>query len=317
MSDLPTLAALREAHARIAPYVHRTPVLTSTLLDREVGAQLFFKCENLQKAGAFKSRGACNAVFSLTDAEAARGVVTHSSGNHAGALARAAKLRGIPAYIVMPHGAAKPKAEAVLAYGGKITFCENTAASREGTCAAIAKETGAAIIPPYNDHRIVAGQATAAIELLEQAPDLDMVVAPCGGGGLLSGTSLAVHYLRPSAKTIGAEPLQASDAAASIKAGKIVEKPVDTIADGLRTMLGDRTFPIIHARVSDIATATEAGIVAAMRLLWERMKLVVEPSGAVPFAAIREHRELFAGKRVGVIISGGNVDLDALPWVKR
>ncbi|MES2693799.1 MAG: pyridoxal-phosphate dependent enzyme [Verrucomicrobiota bacterium] len=316
-SAFPTLATLREAHARIAPYIHRTPVLTSTLLDRDTGAQLFFKCENLQKAGAFKSRGACNAVFSLTDAEAARGVVTHSSGNHGAALARAAALRGIPAHIVMPHNAPKPKKDAVAAYGGRIVLCEPNAASREGTCATVTRETGAALIHPYNDPRIIAGQSTAAIELLEEVANLDLIVAPVGGGGLLSGTSLAVHYLRPTARVIGAEPLQASDAAASFQAGHIVEKPVDTIADGLRTMLGDRTFPIIHTHVTDIVTATEAGIVAAMRLIWERMKIVVEPSGAVPLAAIRENPAPFTAKRVGLILSGGNVDLDALPWMKR
>lgn len=317
MNTPPTLADIRSAQARIQPYIHRTPVMTSARLDRDVGAKLFFKCENLQKAGAFKSRGACNAVFSLSDVEAHRGVATHSSGNHAAALARAAALRGIAAYIVMPNNSPKPKQAAVAGYGGQITLCEPTLEARERACQTVIETTGATLIHPYNDYRIVAGQGTAALELLEEVPELDIVIAPVGGGGLLSGTAITVKSLRPDARVIGAEPLQASDAAASLKAGQIVTKPVNTIADGLRTMLGDRTFPILHQHVDDIATATEDGIIAAMRTIWENMKIIVEPSGAVPLAAVREHAGLFVGKRVGVIISGGNADLDALPWMKK
>ena len=314
--SFPTIEDIRAAHARIRPHIHRTPVNTSALLDRETGVRLFFKCENLQKAGAFKSRGACNAVFSLSPTEAQRGVATHSSGNHAAALARAASLRGIKAHIVMPSNSPKPKQLAVAGYGGRIVLCEPTLAARESTCAAILAETGATLVHPYNDHRIIAGQATAALELLEDVPDLDILVAPVGGGGLLSGTALAVKAHRPSTSVLGSEPAQADDAAASLKAGRIISKPANTIADGLRTMLGDLTFPIIQRHVDDIVTVSEYGIVRAMRRLWEITKLVVEASGAVPFAAIQEQSDRFAGKRVGVILSGGNVDLDALPWVK-
>lgn len=313
----PTLADIRAAHARIQPHIHRTPVLTSTMLDRETGARLFFKCENLQKAGAFKSRGACNAVFSLSDAEARHGVATHSSGNHAAALARAAALRGIAAHIVMPNNSPRPKQAAVAGYGGKIVLCEPTLEARERACAEILAATGATLIHPYNDLRIIAGQATAALELLEEVPELDVVLAPVGGGGLLSGTAVVVKTLRPAAFVVGTEPAQAADAAASLKVGRIVAQPANTIADGLRTMLGDLTFPILHRLVDDIATVSEDGIVHAMRRLWEIMKIVVEPSGAVPFAAVREHAPRFAGQRVGVILSGGNVDLEQLPWLKR
>ena len=311
-----TLDDIRRAHTRIQPHIHRTPVMTSELIDREAGAQLFFKCENLQKAGAFKSRGACNAVFSLTPAEAQHGVVTHSSGNHAAALARAAKRRGIPAHIVMPSNSPKPKQRAVEGYGARIVFCEPTLEARERSCAALLAETGGTLVHPYNDQRIVAGQATAAVELLEQAADLDAVLAPLGGGGLLAGTSLAVKLIRPTTQVFGAEPAQADDGAESFRTGRIVTKPVNTIADGLRTMLGEVTFAIIRTNVDDVLTVSEAGIVHAMRRLWEFAKLVVEPSGAVPLAAVLEHPSRFAGKRVGVILSGGNVDLDKLPWQK-
>lgn len=315
MSGIPTLAEIREAHARIGPHIRRTPVLTSALLDRETGAQLFFKCENFQKVGAFKARGACNAVFSLSDEEARHGVATHSSGNHAAALARAASLRGIAAHIVMPRNSPKPKQQAVAGYGGQIVLCEPTLADRERACAEIMAQTGATLIHPYNDYRIIAGQATAALELLADVPDLDVVMAPVGGGGLLSGTALAAKRLRPQLMVLGAEPAQADDAAESLATGRIVSKPANTIADGLRTMLGERTFPIIQANVDEIMTVSEAGIIAAMRRLWEIMKIVVEPSGAVAFGALREHPARLAGRRVGLILSGGNVDLDTLPWV--
>ena len=317
MPTPPTLDDIRQAHTRIAQHIRRTPVLTSALLDRETGAELFFKCENFQKAGAFKSRGACNAVFAMSDVDAHRGVATHSSGNHAAALARAAGLRGIAAHIVMPNNSPKPKQQAVAGYGGRIVLCEPTLEARERTCRVVMETTGASLVHPYNDDRIIAGQGTAAVELLEEVPDLDIVMTPVGGGGLLSGTAIAVKTLRPNTRVFGAEPLQANDAAESKKAGRIVSTPVNTIADGLRTMLGDRTFPIIRDRVDQIVTVSEAGIVSAMKRLWEIAKIVVEPSGAVPLAAVREHAALFAGKRVGIIISGGNVDLDELPWVEK
>jgi threonine dehydratase len=317
MSTAPTLADIREAHRRIALLIRRTPVMSSELLNRETGAQLFFKCENFQKAGAFKSRGACNAVFSLPDVEAHKGVATHSSGNHAAALARAAALRGIAAHIVMPNNSPKPKQEAVAGYGGQIVFCEPTLEARERTCRTVMETTGATLIHPYNDDRIIAGQGTAALELLEEVPDLDVVIAPVGGGGLLSGTAIAVKGLRPAARVVGAEPAQAGDAAASLKAGQIVSKPANTVADGLRTLLGEKTFPVLRANVDEIKLVSEAGIVTAMRRIWEIMKIVVEPSGAVSFAAVREHPDTFRGKRVGIIISGGNVDMEKLPWIGR
>jgi threonine dehydratase len=317
METPPSLAELRAAHERIRPYIHRTPVLTSARIDAAAGASLFFKAENLQKAGAFKARGACNAVFSLNEADARRGVATHSSGNHAAALARAAALRGIEAHIVMPTNSPKPKQTAVAGYGGRITFCEPTQAAREQTCAAVIAATGATLVHPYDNYAVIAGQATAALELLEQVRDLDVVICPVGGGGLLSGTALAVKSTCPTIRVVGAEPAQADDAAASLQAGQIVARPANTIADGLRTLLGARTFPLIQRHVDAIATVSEAGIIAAMRSLWETAKIVVEPSGAVPLGVIREHPAMFAGRRVGVILSGGNVDLDALPWGAR
>jgi threonine dehydratase len=314
---VPDLGVIREAHARIRPYVHRTPVMTSALLDRETGARLFFKCENLQNVGAFKARGACNAVFSLSDGEAARGVVTHSSGNHGAALARAATLRGITAHIVMPRDAPKVKQAAVAGYGARIILCDPTPAAREQTCAAVQEETGATLVHPYDDYRVIAGAATAAVELLEEVPDLDVVIAPVGGGGLLSGTALAVKAIRPAATVLGAVPSNADDAARSLRAGSIVQTQADTIADGLRTALSDRTFGVIHSNVDDILTVTEEGIVSAYRRLWEILKQVVEPSGGVAFGAVREHGARFAGAKVGLILTGGNVDLDALPFGGR
>lgn len=312
-----TLDDLRAAQNRIRPHTHRTPVVTSTRLDRATAARLFFKCENLQNAGAFKSRGACNAVFSLTDEAAARGVATHSSGNHAAALARAAARRGIAAYIVMPSNSPLPKQEAVLGYGGNVTLCEPTLAAREEACSALIARTGATLIHPYNDLRIVAGQATAALELIAEVPDLDLVIAPVGGGGLLAGTALALRLSGHRAALIGAEPAQADDARASFLEGRIVHRPANTIADGLRTSLGDITFPIIRQHVHDILTTTENAIVSAMELFWQTAKLVVEPSGIVPLAVVREHPSTFAGRRVGIVLSGGNLDLHALPWAKR
>jgi threonine dehydratase len=313
MSTRPDLTEIRRAHERIRPHVHRTPVMTCAALDRLVGASLFFKCENLQKAGAFKSRGACNAVFSLSDEMARRGVVTHSSGNHAGALARAAALRGIAAHIVMPSNSRQIKVAAVREYGGQITLCPPTLAGREETAARIMAETGAVLIHPYDDERIIAGQATAAVELLEQVDDLDVIMAPVGGGGLLSGTLLAAKSLRPEIRVLAAEPRLADDAFRSWRAGKFIPAgKSETIADGLRTSLGKLTFPIIMDLVDDILLASEEAIVEATRLILQRAKTVVEPSAAVPLAALLENDANLRGRRVGMILSGGNLDLDSL-----
>jgi threonine dehydratase len=312
----PTLPDVRAAAARIHPYALRTPVLTCDALNRLCDAQLFFKCENFQKVGAFKFRGACNAVFSLDEAEAAAGVATHSSGNHAQALALAARLRGIPAYVVMPEGAPRVKLEAVAGYGAKIIPCRPTLASREEGLREVVARTGAAFIHPYDDLRVIAGQGTVALELLADVPDLDLVTAPVGGGGLLSGTALVVSALTRDCSVVAAEPAGAADAARSLRAGKIVPSvdPV-TIADGLLTSLGELTFPIIQRLVRDIVTVSEEAIVTAMRLLFERMKIVVEPSAAVPLGALLTRRDCFPGRRFGVILTGGNVDLDRLPWL--
>ena len=312
------LAAIQAAHARIRPHIHRTPVLTSASLDARCGGTLFFKCENFQKTGAFKARGATNAVFSLTDAEAARGVATHSSGNHAAALARAARLRGIPAFIVMPSNSSKIKIRNVEAYGGRVTLCAPTQQAREETCARILAETGAVMVHPFTNERVMAGQGTAVLELLEDAPNLDLILCPVGGGGLLAGTAIAVRGLRPSIKVYAVEPAEAGDAARSFSAGHIVPlEHAATIADGLRTTVGAPNFALMQQLVSGVVTVSEEAIVAAMRQLWETLKIVVEPSGAVPYAALLEGKLKVAGQRVGLILSGGNVDLDALPWMKR
>lgn len=311
-------AAIRAAHERIRPHIHRTPVLTSARLDAACGGRLFFKCENFQKAGAFKSRGAVNAVFSFDDFTARRGVATHSSGNHAAALARAAKLRGIPAHIVMPSNASKAKIRAVEAYGGRITFCEPTQAGRESACARIIDETRAKLVHPYENDNVMAGQGTAVIELLEDAPGLEIVLCPVGGGGLLSGTSVAAKSLRPDIRVIATEPAGAADAARSFQAGHVVPlESVSTIADGLRTTIGGPNFAIVRQRVEQVVTVSEDAIVAAMRTIWETLKIVVEPSAAVPYAAILEQKVDVADRQVGLILSGGNVDLDALPWLPR
>jgi threonine dehydratase len=311
----PDLAAIREAAARIAPHVHRTPVLTCRTFDERFGASLFFKCENLQRVGAFKFRGAANAVFSLADAEAARGVATHSSGNHAQALALAARLRGIPAHIVMPDNSPTVKVEAVRGYGGRIVFCEPTQAAREKTLGGVVEETGACFVHPYDDPRVIAGQASCALELLEQAGPLDAILVPIGGGGLASGTLLACGFTSPATSVYAVEPKGADDAFRSVRDGRIhPSTDPRTIADGLRTSLGALTFPIIKALVREIVTVEEASILSAMRLVWERMKLVIEPSAAVPLAALLEGTVAVQGKRVGIILSGGNVDLGSLPW---
>lgn len=307
---------VRRAHARIRAHVLRTPVLTSDRLNEAAGAALYFKCENFQQAGAFKARGATNAVFSLGDEEAARGVATHSSGNHAAALARAARLRGIAAHIVMPSNSNAAKIRAVEHYGGRITFCEPTAAAREATCARVLAETGASLIHPYLDERVIAGQGTAALELLEDVPALNTIVCPVGGGGLLAGTVLAGKGLKPSLLVVAAEPAGADDFARSIAAGKRVgEMQPNTIADGLRTLVGELNFEIARPHIHRVVTVTEPEIVAAMRTIWETMKIIVEPSAAVAYAPVFAGKiPEIAGQRVGIILSGGNVDLDALPW---
>ena len=308
------LAQIRAAHERIRQHIHRTPVITCRALDEISGARLVFKCENLQKAGAFKSRGACNAVFSLADDEAARGVVTHSSGNHAAALARAATLRGVPAHIVMPSNAPPVKVAAVKQYGGKITFCEPTLQAREETAQSVLRETGGTMIHPYNDDRIIAGQGTAAVEFLEDVPNLDVVMTPVGGGGLLAGTAIAAKSLKPDITVAAGEPQQADDTFRSLNAGEII--PVGqttTIADGLKTSLGEKTFSVIRRLVDSIYLASEPGIAQALELILTRAKTVIEPSAAVPLAAILENPAPFAGKYVGIILSGGNLDLTQLP----
>jgi threonine dehydratase len=313
---LPTLADIRQAASRIKPYAHRTPVLTCASLDTVVGARLFCKCENFQKVGAFKFRGACNAVFALSEAEAQRGVATHSSGNHGAALALAARRRGIPAWIVMPHTAPAVKKAAVAGYGGQIVFCEPTQAAREATLAQVTAETGATFIPPYNHPQVIAGQGTAALELCEDVLGLDVVLAPVGGGGLISGTAIAVAALSPGTRVIAAEPAGADDAYRSLQAGHIVPSThPQTIADGLLTSLGDLTFAIIQQHVEQIVTVSEEAIIKAMRLVWERMKIIIEPSAAVPIGALLESSLDLRGERLGIILSGGNVDLDRLPWL--
>jgi threonine dehydratase len=310
-----TMQSIREAHARIRDKIHRTPVMTSEVLDELAGNRLYFKCENLQKVGAFKARGATNAVFLLTEEEAAKGVVTHSSGNHAAALARAARLRGIPAYIVMPSNSPQAKQAAVRRYGGDVVLCEPTLAARESTARQVMERTGAVFIHPYDDLRVMAGQGTTAIELLEEVPGLDVILCPVGGGGQLSGVAVAAKDIKPALRVIGVEPAGADDAARSLKAGHIIPMlEPRTIADGLKTSLGQRPFAEIMRLVDDIVTVREESIVQAMRQVWEVMKLIVEPSGAVSYAAIVEGRIAPTGANIGIILSGGNLDLDRLPW---
>jgi threonine dehydratase len=322
MNDLPftipSPETIRTAALRIAGKVHRTPLLSSTFINRLLNSDIRFKCENFQKVGAFKARGATNAVYSLSPAEMSRGVCTHSSGNHAQALSHAATLAGIKAYIVMPSNSNRVKVEAVKGYGGIITFCEPNLASRESTLAEVQAQTGAIEIHPYNNLQIIAGQATAALEMIEDNGPYDMIMAPVGGGGLLSGTALSVHYFSPSTRVIAGEPEMADDAYRSFRQKEFIPSiNPQTMADGLRTSLGSLTFPIILNHVSDIVTCSEDSIITAMRLLWERMKILIEPSAAVPLAALLEGKMEIHNKRVGIILSGGNVDLDELPWIKR
>lgn len=320
------LATIRAAHERIRPYIKRTPVMTNSQLDETSGASLFFKCENLQEIGAFKARGATNAVFSLDEATAQRGVATHSSGNHGTALARAARLRGIRAHIVMPSNTAKIKLRNVERYGARVILCEPNEAAREKALSEVLVQTGSTLIHPFENENVMAGQGTTAVELLEDVPDLDILICPVGGGGLLAGSSLAAKTLKPGLKVIAAEPANVDDASQSFQAGKrIATEKAFTIADGLRTNVGELTFPIIKRYVDDVVTVTEEGIVSAMRTIWETLRVIIEPSSAVAFAALSKINPPshvsgvagIAGKRVGIILTGGNVDLDSLPWMKQ
>lgn len=315
MVRIPVFADVLKAAERIQSHVHRTPSFTSLTLNTLTGAEVFLKAENLQKVGAFKARGACNAVFALTEAEAARGVATHSSGNHAQAVAYAAGLRGIPATVVMPEDAPPVKVAAVRGYGARIVWAGTQALDREQCLEAVLEETGAIFIHPSNNFHVIAGQGTATLELLEDMPGLDLVMTPVGGGGLLAGAALAAAGRSPQTRVLGAEPETVDDAARSFRDG-VIYPPTNapTVADGLRTFLGDVNFPIIRQHVSDIVTVSEVGIIAAMRLIWERMKLIIEPSSAVPVAALFEHPDIFQGQRVGIILSGGNASLDTRLW---
>lgn len=312
---IPVKETLVDAGHRIATFIHRTPVLTSRLLDDVSGAQLFFKCENLQKMGAFKMRGAINAIQQLTEEQGKAGVVTHSSGNFGQALALAAKNLGVAAHIVMPSSTPAVKIGAVKAYGGMIVISEPTLEARERESSNIVREKGAVFLHPSNNMNVIIGQGTAAMELLEDQPDLDYILAPVGGGGLLAGTALAAHYFGKGCKVIGGEPFTVDDAYRSLKSGRIQENTsANTVADGLRTNLGDINFPIIKALVTDIIRVEEEEIVNAMKLIWERMKIIIEPSSAVPFAALMREKERFKNKKIGIILSGGNVDLSKLPF---
>ena len=314
---IPTYDDVLAAHARIEPHIHRTPVLTSSYFNALTGAELFFKCENFQKAGAFKVRGASNAVFGLSDADAARGVATHSSGNHALSLSYAAGRRGIPCAVVMPRTAPQAKKDAVRGYGGTITECEPSTSSREEVFARVQAQTGADFVHPYNDPRVIAGQATCSRELMEQVDGLEQIIAPIGGGGMISGTCLTLSAIAPQVQIYAAEPEQADDALRSLRAGHIIaDDAPNTVADGLKVPLKDLTWHFVKSRVTDILSASEQEIIDAMRLTWARMKIVIEPSCAVPLATILKNPEVFRGRRVGVIITGGNVDLDKLPWMQ-
>lgn len=311
----PSQSDIEQAHERILPYIHQTPVLTCQALDEMVGGKLFFKPENFQKVGAFKMRGAANAVFSTPEGERTNGFACHSSGNHGQAVARAAKMAGVPAYIVMPKSSNQVKIEAVKGYGARVILCEPNDQSRQGTCDEVVARTGAQFIHPFDDYRIISGQATAAKELIEEVEDLDFITCPVGGGGLCAGTSLSAKYFGENIQVVGSEPENVNDAYLSFRTGSIDPgNPKPTLADGLRTCVGEKTFEIIKENVADILTVTEEEMISAMKLIWERMKILIEPSCAVPFASILANKELFQGKRIGVILTGGNVDLNNLPF---
>ena len=315
MQDILSLTDIRTAATRIAPYVRRTPVLRCTALEEELGGEFYFKCENLQEMGAFKLRGASNALMSLEGSALTKGVATHSSGNHGTALALAAKRRGVHACVVMPENASAYKRRAVMEYGAEIIYCESTQKGREAALEKYVARTGAAIVHPYNDPAVMAGQGTAALELHEEVKGLELVLAPIGGGGLLSGTAVATRVLRPNAKIIGVEPMGADDAWRSLKSGRIepVAQP-QTIADGLRATIGPLTFEVLSSEVDDVVRVEDADTLSAMRYIWDHMKLIIEPSAAVTVAALRKGLVDVSGKRVGIILSGGNVDLDTLSW---
>ncbi|GAB4046761.1 threonine ammonia-lyase [Spirosoma litoris] len=309
---------IQEAHDRIRPYIHRTPVLTNQTINDRAGAELFFKCENFQKIGAFKARGGLNAILQVVQNKEGNAITTHSSGNHAQAVAFAARQVGLPAYIVMPRTAPQVKKDAVRGYGAEIIECEPTLEARENGVREVIEQTGAVLVHPFDDDRVIAGQATAAKELIEDAGTdvpFDIIMAPVGGGGLLSGTALTTHYLSPKTRVIAGEPEGAADAVLSIQSGRVEKAPfIKTIADGLMTTLSERTLAIIQAHVSDIMTVSDEEIAAAMRLVWERMKIIIEPSSAVPLAAVLKHENQFAGQKIGIIVTGGNVDLGKLPF---
>jgi threonine dehydratase len=312
---IPSITDIQSAHSRIRPFIHWTPVMKSEQLNRIFGCELFFKCENFQKVGAFKFRGATNAVLSLTDDQKRRGVVTHSSGNHAAALALAASMNNIKAHIVMPETAHVVKKNAVAGYGAEITFCKPTLQAREDATRQIMSSTGATLVHPYDDFNVISGQGTAALELIDQKSDLDIVIAPVGGGGLLSGTSICVKGISSSTAVIGAEPLNADDAFRSFNSGKLIPSAnPSTVADGLLTSLSQLTFTIIRGNVDRIFTAREETIIESMLLVWERMKIIIEPSSATVLAIVKENPEFFRGKKIGLIISGGNVDFRNLPF---
>ncbi len=315
MNHIPSLSDIKDVHERIKPFIHQTPVLSSASINELAGCQIFFKCENFQKIGAFKARGGMNAVLSLSKSEQEKGITTHSSGNHAQAIALAAKTVGTKAYIVMPSNAPIIKKDGVKALDGEIIECDPTLEARESTVQQVIDRTGATFVHPFNNYDVIGGQATATVELIAEIPNLEVIMAPVGGGGLLSGTALATHYLLPNAEVIAGEPEGAADAILSFKSGKIEKAPyIKTIADGLLTNLGDKTLEIIRMYVKDIITVSDEEIIAAMRLIWERLKIVIEPSCAVPFAALLKQKERFSGKKVGIILTGGNVDLGKLPF---
>lgn len=315
LERIPTRQDIAETHAAIAEMIHYTPLMLSESLNQISGAQLFFKCENFQKIGAFKMRGASSAALRLTDEELEKGLATHSSGNHAQAVARAAQLLGVPAYIVMPENAPIIKIEATKGYGAEVIFCSPNISSRETTLQEVVERTGATFIHPFNDYNVIAGQATCAYELLQDVEELDTIIAPVGGGGLLSGTALSTRYWSPKTKVIGAEPEKVNDAWRSMQSGEIeTNATTDTIADGLRTNLGEKTFGIIRQHVDDIIMVSEEALIEAMQLVWERMKIIIEPSSAVALAAVLQHKERFADEKVGIILTGGNVDLKKLPF---
>lgn len=315
LTQVPTLADIQATHEAIKPLIHRTPLLQSTSINEIAGADIYFKCENFQKIGAFKMRGGASAALRLTEAEKSKGVATHSSGNHAQAVARSAKELDIPAYIVMPSNAPSIKQAATRGYGAEVILCEPTLQSRESTLEEVVAKTGATFIHPYNDYNVIAGQATATLEILEDTEDLDIIMAPVGGGGLISGTSLTTAYLSPKTRVIGAEPSEVDDAYRSFHSGVLQKnETTNTVADGLRTSLGPKTLEIIRNYVEEIYLVEEQEIIDAMRLTWERMKLIIEPSCAVPLAAVLKYPEVFSGKKIGIIITGGNVDINHLPF---